>query len=387
VSLDPWKLSKPTVVLMGMAESTRHLAPWDNPEVEIWGINESYKQPNKKGLPPGPYMRRWDRWFQIHPRWDFMREGNFNHPNHPWWMTNKVGRCYLCGGTGKNNNKECEDCKGTGEYDPKTHRREEFGYPFPIYTIKQEDDVPGSAAYPLDEIMATYGANAMPARWFTNSFGIMVALALHLGAKRIEAYGFEMSSKTEYGDQKPNADFWAGICIGRGVEFHIPDGCVLLGHNDQLYGFEKVPGLTPMHMEIMVNALGKAFAKAQAEVNMIRGRKNELLNRSKATKGMSKEGMEKMQKDLQAIVNEEFSKISELNSLFGALQQSRRIHAEVLMHASIAEIAYMGADGDRKVMSLGEFEADARKELEEMKETSGNQINLREADLYGADDA
>ena len=390
--LDPWKLRSETIVLVGMAESSRHLAPYDIPGVEIWSLNESYHPRHTKGVKKDeekkPYLRRWDRWFQIHPRWDFLREGNFNHPNHPLWMKAVKGDCFVCHGNGKAGDKVCTECAGTGEYDPAVHRRFEMDYPFPIYTVNQEVDIPGAVAYPLDEIVGSFGVNAANVRYFTNSFGVMVALALHLGAKRIEGYGWEMSSKTEYQDQKPNANFWAGICIGKGVEFYLPPGCTMLGDREQLYGFEKVPGLTSMHMEIQVNALAKAFDKAQGELNLIRGRKVELQNRAKVTQGLSKDGMAKMQGEMGKLVGDEFAKISEINSIFGALQQARRNHNEVRMHAAISELGYVDATGTRRAVSLAGFEADARKELEELANaTQDNQITLVEADVYGEADA
>jgi hypothetical protein len=290
--IDPFVLTKPTVCLIGMAETTRDLAPWDDPNVEIWGINESYarrnkaqkKEPRNKDEVRPPYVRRWDRWFQLHPSWDYSRPDNFNHENHPHWLVGREGRCMVCGGHGKlkTSGKPCEECGATGVYDPAADRRFEMGFPFPIYMIEETPTVPGSVTYPLDGILASYGKNAENVRYFTNSFGYMVALALHLGVKRIEAYGFEMSSKTEYGQQKPNANFWAGIAIGKGVEFFIPEGCTLLAGKETLYGYEKVPGMTSMHSEIQVNALEQAFQKAQGELNHIRGQKVSVMNRMRA---------------------------------------------------------------------------------------------------------
>lgn len=295
--IDPFVLTKPTVCLIGMAETSRHLAPWDDPEVEIWGINESYarrnlapkKNPRDKAEIRQPYMKRWDRWFQMHPRWDCLRLDNFNHENHPLWLVGEQGRCLMCGGKGKiqQTQKPCKDCNATGIYDPKVDHRFENGYPFPIYMLEPQPDIPGSAQYPFEEIIASYGVNAENVEFFTNSFGYMAALAIHMGAKKIEAYGFEMSSKTEYGQQKPNACFWSGIAIGRGVHIALPEGCTLLGHGEKLYGYEKVPGYTSMHAEIQVNALNQAFQKAQGELNHIRGQKVAVMNRLNA---LSKKG-------------------------------------------------------------------------------------------------
>jgi hypothetical protein len=385
--MNPYELTKKTVALIGMAESHRDLAPWDNPEVEIWGINESYaerhlaKRENKDD-PRVPYMRRWDRWFQMHPQWDFMRPGNFNHQNHPLWIVNKPGQCMACWGKGKAvvAGKLCGECGGEGWYVPSAHRREEMGYPFPIYTLEDEPAVPGSAKYPLEDVVALLGPNVEHAKWFTNSFGYMMALALLLGAQRIESYGFEMSSSTEYGEQKPNAAFWAGICMGAGVEFVLPPGCALLGAKDGLYGYEKVPGFTKMHAEIQTNGLQKSLQKLQGELNQVRGAKKALIQKAQATKGTS--GQQKFQRELGVIVNQEIQAINALNAMFGAFQQARRVQAEVSLASSVAEIGYLDLDGKRHMIDLATFEAEARQNIQDRVMDDDGRVAIE--DMYGA---
>lgn len=385
MSLDPMKLRSDTVVLLGMAETSRDDAPWDNPDVEIWGINESYAERNKSRDKKGPFVRRWDRWFQLHPRWDFLRPGNFNHENHPLWITNQEGPCMFCRGRGKLavTKGECPECGGSGAYVPREHRREDFGYPFPVYTLTEEPMVPGSAKYPLDAVVAEFGKHS---RYFTNSFGYMAALAILLGAKRIEAYGFEMSSKTEYGEQKPNANFWAGIAIGRGIDFHLPDGCSLLGGREQLYGYDKVPGFTKMHAEIHASALEQAFAKSQAEMNKLRGAKEAMFAKMRAMKGQTKANQDLMQREFNEMVEAELEKSAELNSLFGALQQAKRVHAEVSMLSSVSELGFVKYDGKKQKVDLTEFERMARTTLEQRMiepEPDEGMVPAGE-DLYGA---
>ncbi len=71
-----------------MATTSRHLAPWDDDEFEIWCLNESYWGghfgPDKKT----PFLKRADRWFQMHPSWDYFRPHNFNHLLHAEWLRN-----------------------------------------------------------------------------------------------------------------------------------------------------------------------------------------------------------------------------------------------------------------------------------------------------------
>jgi len=49
--------TKDKVAIVGFADGHRHLAPFDDPEWEIWGLNRLHQ------VMPG---KRWDRWFEIH---------------------------------------------------------------------------------------------------------------------------------------------------------------------------------------------------------------------------------------------------------------------------------------------------------------------------------
>ena len=49
---------KKTVAIVGLAPTSCSLAPFDDPDVEIWCLNEAHAFPE--------WLTRWDRWFQIH---------------------------------------------------------------------------------------------------------------------------------------------------------------------------------------------------------------------------------------------------------------------------------------------------------------------------------
>ena len=96
---------KRTVAIVGFAISSCSLAPYGDERVEIWTLNEAHEQ---------PWMKRADRWFQMHKRDFFEREENlFGKTEHLAWL------------------KEEHD--------------------FPIYMQYVEEDVPASVRYPLDE--------------------------------------------------------------------------------------------------------------------------------------------------------------------------------------------------------------------------------------------
>jgi hypothetical protein len=228
-----------TVALVGMAQSTRDLTPWDDENIEIWTLNES---PSKRFS----YVKRVTRHFQLHPLWNCMREGNQNDPEHGQWLRTK---------------KE-----------------------FPIYMQEVFEEVPASVKYPFEEIHEKFGLKLEGEdhwREFTNTFPYMLALAMYEEFDRIEIYGFEMGSETEYAYQRPSVHLWLGIARGLWLttgkpEIYIPDKCELLGWGTPLYGYQQILNLNPMEIEIDRNKFANQAQQLETVMNVLQGRQNEV---------------------------------------------------------------------------------------------------------------
>lgn len=332
---------KDKVALVGMAESNRYLAPFDDPEWEIWSLNEGYNikgtVKDKNGNPvrdkdgkkvKEPFLKRWDMLFQMHPDWDYTREGNFNHQNYWSWLQNKPMECRTCHGKGfigvkvKSGEKvPCPDknCQN-GLYVPE--RNEDF----PIVMLFEDKRVPGTVQYPFVDIMDSFGENRKHVRYFTNSFGYMVALAIFMGYKEIAIYGFEMSSDEEYANQKPNAEFWIGIAIGRGIKLTLTEGTHLLGGREKLYGYEKMPGFTKMHAEIRFREANKKHKQAVEKLQQAIEKRNKYMK----SKGFNANSPESMKK-LEDISNQIIEKQVEVARWKGATEQTGGILREIQM--------------------------------------------------------
>lgn len=221
--------TKDKVAMVGFANS-RDLAPFDDPDVEIWGLNEGYFF---------PWMKRWDRWFQIHQEWDFSRTNNSNHTNHSLWLKNTPGTCLACGGKGafiplhSKDKAEvpCPQCKATGTYTP--DRRTDF----PIYMQDVYPEIPGSVKFPLAEVTKKFMGGIDHRPYFRSTAAYMLTLAMYMGYTDIGVYGFEMGMDTEYHYQRPNFEYLVGVAHGMGINVHFPDSCPLL--KGALYGFEE----------------------------------------------------------------------------------------------------------------------------------------------------
>lgn len=192
---------KKTVALVGMAPTSCSLAPYDDEDVEIWGLNEAASF---------QWMKRWTRWFQLHKSDDFMRDLN-PHRMHE--------RGYV-----------------RGHYDwLKTQHNK------PIYMQFVYSEIPDSKELPLVELYSTLlpglrRGNEKSVKYFTSTFAYMMALAIYEMFERIELYGFEMSGGDEFVPQKACAEFWIGYALGRGIEVVLPEGSQLAW--GPLYGFQ-----------------------------------------------------------------------------------------------------------------------------------------------------
>jgi len=187
------RAGKKTVAIVGMAATSCSLAPYDDEDVEIWGLNEAHAF---------SWMKRATRWFQIHSSKSWKRyiakrevRGHFNWlKKNPWDI--------------------------------------------PIYMQYQTDIIPKSVSYPLHdvvgEVFPLFKRGEDTVKYFTSTFAYMMGVAIMEGFERVEIYGFEMADDVEYVKQKACAEFWIGYAMGKGIEIYTPPGNQILW--SALYG-------------------------------------------------------------------------------------------------------------------------------------------------------
>ena len=314
MNIPPLKRTKDKVAIVGMAQTNRHLAPFEDPEFEVWRLNESY-HPKNTNPDKEPYFKRWDRWFQMHPAWDYSRSNNFNDANHWAWLRNEPDNCGVCRGTGVVGNDKCKEWHCVdGMYVP------DRDTDFPIYMLEYDSDVPGSVKYPFEEIVEDFGVNSSNVRYFTNSFGYQVALAILMGFEEIHVFGYEFASESEYAGQRPNAEYWMGLAIGRGIKFVRPENSSILGANEKLYGYEKIPGVSRMHLEIYRNNAKMQVEKAKMLLDQIRGKRAQIEAQLNNYHGGSKTKRKRMMEEFSRAGEEEINALIRLNGHYGYQQ-------------------------------------------------------------------
>jgi len=188
-----WKGRK-KLAIVGFASSCRALAPYDDPDWIIIGLNQLYR-----------IIPRADAWFDIH--W------NADHPDAIVEGTDYTGWLRAS--------------------------------PIPVYMINHREDIPNSVPYPVEDIIKKpWGVD-----YFTSTISYGIALAIREGFTTIGLWGIDLIVGTEYDYQKSCAEFWLGTANGLGIDIVLPVQSALLKQSHR-YGYEKEPnyGLIKMSM-------------------------------------------------------------------------------------------------------------------------------------------
>jgi hypothetical protein len=163
------------VILLGTAPSSMSLAPFGNPEWEIWACS-----PGTYGLAVQNGVK-FDKFFELH-RWE---------KHQPWFSEGYV----------------------------------DFLRNFDGEVIMSEavPEVKGCALLPWQYLVSKYGPY-----FFTSSLAWMMAMAIEAGAKKIGLYGVDMAATTEYLDQRLGCQYFAQLAVSKGIEVGVPPESDLL---------------------------------------------------------------------------------------------------------------------------------------------------------------
>jgi len=153
------------------------------------------------------------------------------------------------------------------------------------------------------------------AEWyFTTTIAYAIAYAIYAGYKRIEVYGVEMETNTEYGHQRPCVAYWCGVAYGKGIEvdFHSPQFYV-----SPLYGYE---GDITIPVEMFEQRAKMLAENAKRTLEEYKHAKEVFTNAVEAFRNDYKVGM----KSLETHANNCANLAHEFNMNDGALQVNQR---------------------------------------------------------------
>jgi hypothetical protein len=181
------------VAIVGFASSSTMDAPFDDPEYEIWIMNQLNR-----------FVPREDRHFEMHEKyWEYVVEG-----------TDYIGFLKSC--------------------------------PVPIYMTRHYDEYPNSVRYPIERMTERFSS------YFTSTIAFMLALAIDEGFERIDLFGIDLSVGDEYVHQRPCAERLIGFAEGLGITVGVPIASALC-KSTHIYGYEKDPIATgPLTEEDLV---------------------------------------------------------------------------------------------------------------------------------------
>lgn len=105
--------------------------------------------------------------------------------------------------------------------------------PIPIYMQRAVPEIPSSRKYPKAAVKALW-----PGVPFGSQTSWMIALALLEGVTHLGFWGISYSHSTEYARQRANAEHWAGIARGTGVQIILPAASPFCQEPAEDYGYE-----------------------------------------------------------------------------------------------------------------------------------------------------
>lgn len=115
-------------------------------------------------------------------------------------------------------------------------------HPFPIYMLDHYPQFPSSVRYPIEAVIAAVGHD-----YFTSTVAYALALVLTMpDVVEVGLWGIDLVHETEYGEQRPCAEYLIGRLEGKGIKVTIPSKSALL-HQVHRYGYEVE---TPLYKEM-----------------------------------------------------------------------------------------------------------------------------------------
>ncbi len=179
----------------------------------------------------------------------------------------------------------------------------------PVYMQDQDPRIPMSRKYPLEGVVNKYlkkfrrGDNIN--KYFTSSPCYAIALALYLGFDRIEIYGIEMETNSEYVYQRDGVGLWVGIALGLGVEVVLSQNTTMFAA--PLYGYDDDhTSITREDFEENANAIQRSLDSAAARVEYTKGALNETIRAIEEAKlkGKTKDEIEEIGRQYHVCMNE-----------------------------------------------------------------------------------
>ena len=275
-----------TVAICGTSDRTRSLVPYQNKNIDIWVFNSMVVQ---------DWVPRCDLVFDMHKFESFEIYEN----KYLDWLKSK-------------------------------DKKQKF------YAQNHDDRFPGSLSFPLDAVISDLlpnfvrGKDETPIAYFTSTVCYALALAIYLGYKRIEFYGIDMVSNTEYIYQRDGIALFMGIAIARGIKVYIPQDCAMF--KSPLYGYDdNIHEITWEVLDQYATTLQPEMEKAHGTIKEWRGKmealQNEVIEANAA--GKSEAELQPTAKRYEEAVNRYEQAIADYANMHGQYMVFRNLQLRI----------------------------------------------------------
>jgi len=220
------------VAIVGSHPATKHYAPFDDPEYDIWVFNEAANI---------EWCKRANGVFQMHDPEVYRSEHNRTDKRHWEWLQERRG--------------------------------------YPVWMQENDPAVPDSMALPWKNIVKKLlpnfkWENGSQIEYATSTVAYAIALGIYFEYDQIDMYGIDMESNTEYIYQRDCVAFWTGLALGRGITVVQHSGAGL--YDVPLYGYDGQIYFPPEELEDELEYLQSEHDKTTAEKERIQQAENDV---------------------------------------------------------------------------------------------------------------
>lgn len=207
---------KKTLVIMGTHPRSVKTFDWSRTDCEIWLFNEAPNAKDEQGKLKYP---KCDLFFQMHHEAIWKNPKNRSDKEHYSWLVS--------------------------------------GKTPPVYMQEAYPEVPQAMRYPIEEVLSLTSKVSVVVdreekqfKYFSSTPDYALAMAAYLckkgkGYKRIEVWGIELETESEYIYQRMGLGFWLGYITVLGV--HLIINAKLF--NEPMYGYEGDVAITSAQIE------------------------------------------------------------------------------------------------------------------------------------------
>ena len=288
-----------TVAIVGSHPYTRDNAPWSDTSIDVWLFNSA---------PTADWCKRATAVFELHPAGEYTNPMISKSDYWSWLQTQTTST---------------------------------------VYMAKADSRIPMAKTYPLDAVVQAYLSGFMRGseinKYFTSTPCYAIALAIWQGYTRIELYGIEMETNSEYIYQRDGVGLWLGIALGHNVRV------VLDKHTSmffsQLYGYDDDHrNITREDLEENAIAIQREYDKQLNHLNFVKGNLHAIISKinDMKAKGVPPEVIQELGSEYGKLAEQQEQGIADVADLNGQLKMLRfyltKVERQMTANGKAAEV-------------------------------------------------